>query len=421
MGAFGRLKTTMILLVLAALLSPTLVISSANAIDSIPLEAKFSNIYRPDLASPNTCSTGSIQVWRKDNQEFSMGDDIVANIYAYYPEDKKRSQAWITLSTFDINQDVFTEQMPKKVGGSYNLCVKDWQSREFRSNFSALYIEIVYTMNFGTTQAGRFTATLPILKKDAEAQAIEDVSKDCPFNNFTHNFVSEVRPQTFKPGSMITLSGTYFYQGIPVPNHQITLFKGNQGNPKRGKVHILGTSVTDAEGVYTFKFKFQIPKGDVVQDYTLFADRRLDQIGFIHGPIDAAFTFLDIFCEKGKCAYKVGFSEDDFIPEFPQECLNSFKAFDEVFGASAAASNAVDFNFSDDRNLIAWIGRKVFNGSKNKISFRTIYDAEVVDFQERDARNFGKNGKVNLKGRCWVNGYTTRTGKRVSGYFRSCG
>lgn len=413
--SFGRIVTSLAIL-LSLLIAPP-----ASAVDSIPIEATFSNIYRPDLASPNTCSVGSIQVWRKDNQAFSQGDQVVARIYAFYPEDRKRSQMWITSSTMDVYPEVFTEQLPKRLGGNYRLCVKDWQSGFYRENFNALYIEISYSMNYGTTLAGKYTATIPILPKDAEALAIEKVAKDCPFNNFTQNFVSEVKPQTFKPGANITLSGTFFHQGIPVPNHEITLFEGNRGNPKTGKVKVLGTSTTDGEGVYTFKFKFNIPKGDVVQDYSLFAERRVNQIGFLHGPIDATFTFLTIFCEKGKCYFKVGFSQDDFIPEFPQQCLTAFKAYDDAFGAAAAAANSIDLNFSDDRNLIAWIGRKVFRGSKNKVSFRTIYDAEVADFEERDARNLGKNGKLSVKGRCWVSGYTTRTGKRVSGYFRSCG
>jgi len=405
--------------VIASLLVET---QSAVAVDSIPITATFSKIYRPDLATPGTCTRSSFQVSRTDNVAFDSGDLIQASFYAYYPEDKMRSQFSVTSGSAEVSPDVFTSKMPTKVGGSYQLCVKDWQSGSVRPNFSALYVEVIYKMNYGSVTAGKFVATIPILPKDAEALAIEKVEKDCPFNNYTSNIVPEVSPAKFKIGAKITWTGTYFHQGIPVPNHAMTLYEGNEGNPRTGKVKILGTSITDKNGVFMFKHKFTIPKGDVVRDYTIVAERRLDQIGFIHGPIDSTFAFVNIFCEGGVCSYKPGFLDTDFIPTFQEPCLTTFKAYDQAFGAAAAAAaaNSVSINFSDNRNLIAWIGRKVFKGSKNKVVFNTIYESEVADYAERDSRNIGKKGSSGIKGRCYVSGYTTKAGKRVSGYYRSC-
>jgi len=183
---------------------------------------------------------------------------------------------------------------------------------------------------------------------------------------------------------------------------------------------VLGTSVTDKEGVFTFKFKFSIRKGYIAESYTIVPERRLDQIGFIHGPIDATFGFFNIFCTNGICSFKPGFMDKDFIPTFQEPCLTAFKAYDQVFGAAAAAAGSVSVNFTDNKNLIAWIGRKVFKGSKNKVVFNSIYESESADYSERDSRNIGKKGSSGVKGRCYVSGYTTKTGKRVSGYYRSC-
>ena len=403
--------------VIASLLVET---QSAVAVDSIPITATFSKIYRPDLATPGTCSGSSFQVSRTDNVEFASGDLIEASFYAYYPEDKMRSQFSVTSTSELISQDVFTNKMPSKIGESYQLCVKDWQNSSFRSNFSALYVEVTYKMNYGSVTAGKFVATIPILPKDAEALAIEKIEKDCPFNNYTSNIVPEVTPATFKNGATITWTGTYFHQGIPVPNHKMTMYAGVEGDPRMGKVKVLGTSVTDKEGVFTFKFKFSIRKGYIAESYTIVPERRLDQIGFIHGPIDATFGFFNIFCTKGICSFKPGFMDKDFIPTFPEPCLTAFKAYDQVFGAAAAAAGSVSVNFTDNKNLIAWIGRKVFKGSKNKVVFNSIYESESADYSERDSRNIGKNGSSGVKGRCYVSGYTTKTGKRVSGYYRSC-
>ena len=403
--------------VIASLLVET---QSAAAVDSIPITATFSKIYRPDLATPGTCSGSSFQVSRTDNVEFASGDLIEASFYAYYPEDKKRSQFPVRTSSAQVSPDVFTNKMPTKVGGSYELCVKDWQGGSFRPNFTALYVEVTYKMDYGSITAGKFVATIPILPKDAEALAIEKVEKDCPFSNYTSNIVPEVTPATFKNGATITWTGTYFHQGVPVPNHGMSIYEGTAGDPRRGKVKIMATSVTDKEGVFTFKFKFSIPKGDVVRDYTIVAERRTDQIGFIHGPIKSTFTFVNIYCNNGVCSFQPGSMDTDFIPTFQENCLSAFKAYDQAFGAAAAAANSISINFSDNKNLIAWIGRKVFKGSKNKVVFNTIYESEVADFTERDARNIGKAGSSGVKGRCYVSGYTTKTGKRVSGYYRSC-
>lgn len=392
----------------------------ASAVDSIPINGTFSKIYRPDLLSPETCSTGSYQIWRNDNQEFSFGDDVDVTFYAYYPEDKKRSSMSVTSGVDEILPDAFTGKLPDKVGGSYRLCAKDWQGTFFRPNFSSLYVEVVYKMNYGSTIAGKFTSIIPILPKDAEALAIEKVKKDCPFENYTENIVPEVSPATFKNGATITWSGTYFYHGIPVPNHKMTIYEGSSGNPKTAKVKVLGTSITDKEGAFTFKFKFSIPKGDVVRDYTIVAERRVEQIGFIHGPIRSTFEFFDVFCTKGVCSFKPGFMPNDFIPVFQDSCLSAFKAYDDAFGSAAAAAG-IAVNFTDDKNRIAWLGKKVFKGSKYKVAFNTIYESEAADFLERDSRNLGKGGSGgSLKGRCWVNGYTTKSGKSVSGYYRSC-
>jgi hypothetical protein len=403
--------------IIASLLTET---HSAVAVDNIPITATFSKIYRPDLATPGTCSGSSFQVARTDNLEFALSDNISVTFYAYYPEDKKRSQAILTFGTTEILPDPFTSKMPSKVGGSYQLCVKNWQDSSFRPNFSNLYVEVIYKMNAGSTIAGKFVTTIPILPKDAEALAIEKVEKDCPFNNYTSNIVPEVSPAKFKNGAEITWTGTYFHQGIPVPNHAMTIYEGNQGDPRTGKVKILGTSITDKDGAFTFRHKFTIPKGDVVRDYTIVAERRLNQIGFVHGPIRSTFAFVNIFCEKGVCSYQPGFMDTDFIPTFQEPCLTTFKAYDQAFGAAAAAANSTSINFSDNKNLIAWIGRKVFKGSKNKVVFNTIYESEVADYTERDSRNIGKKGSSGIKGRCYVSGYTTKTGKRVSGYYRSC-
>jgi hypothetical protein len=399
-------------------------VSSSNAVENIALKASFSKIYKPDLASPQSCTTGSIAIWREDGEPFQSGEQLDVSLYAYYPEDRKRSSIWVTKAFPEIGYDLFSRTADTKIGAKYRLCADAWQKSSFRPNFSALFLEIIYSMNYGSTQAGRYTAIIPILPKDNEAVAIEKVEKSCPFSNFEDNAVPVVSPATVGRGKMVTISGTYFIKGVPVPNQPIAIYKEVFTQVGDRKVTELGKDVTNKEGAFEFRFKFSPEKGDPMPFLTIARPIRTEQIGFLHGPFDSTFSSISFICEKGKCKYMPGGTYTDFIPEFPEQCLAAFKEYDDVFGVGAGLGTGVGINFADDRNLIAWLGRKVFRGSKNKVSFTAEWISKDSDFTQRDARNIGKSGgssgSTGIKGRCYVRGYTTKTGKRVSGYYRSC-
>lgn len=418
----AKLKLTTFYILASLIVSTLSSVQPSNAVEQIPLSAEFSKVYKPDLSSPKSCTKGSLAIWRQDGAAFQSSDTLEVDIYAYYPEDKKRSSMPVTYSFPKVEYLFESGNLESRAGSQYEICVDAWQKTNFRPNFSALYFDIQYKMNYGSTNAGRFTATIPILPKDNEAKTIEKVQEDCPFTNFEDNAVVTVSPTTFKSGKNITVQGTYFIRGVPAPNQPLDLQERIVSSLGTSKVVAHGKTVTDSQGLFSFKFKFVQRDDDPMPFFQIVRKLRTAQIGFILGPFEPSSASIAFDCDKGKCKYTPGGTYTDFIPEFSPQCLSTFKSYDDVFGSAAAAGAGGAVNFTDDKNRIAWLGRKIFPGSKNKVPYAATWISKEADYPQRDARNIGKAGSSGSGGvkRCYVNGYTTKTGKRVSGYFRSC-
>lgn len=412
MNIFRRVSLFISLTLIVGTLSP---LSHVVAAEAIPLEATFSKIYKPDLASINACSTGSLTISRKDKLPFASGEKFTVTLYAYYPEDKKRSTMPVTYAWPEIGRNLVTGKYENVIAAQYELCLSAWQKEYFRPNFNALYVDIQYTMDFGSTKAGSFIATIPILPKDAEASAVEKIMKDCDFSSFEDGPVIEANPMKLKTGTNLIISGTYFISGVPAPNQSIVLTQEVLLKNDQIKKINLGTVVTKLDGSFSFKFKFN-SYNDVIASFHISRDTRTVRLGFLHPPFKSLYDGFSFFCEKGICEFWPGGHYTDVIPEFSPTCLASFKAYDDVFGAGSGAA----LNFGDDENRIAWLGRKVFPGSKYKVPYTAHWISKDDGPELRDTRKASSVSSSGSGGRCYVRGYTTKTGKRVSGYFRRC-
>lgn len=385
------------------------------AVETIPLEASFSKVYKPDLASPKACSTGSLTISRKDKLPFASGEKLTVTIYAYYPEDKKRSTMPVTYAWPEIGTNLVTGKYENTIAAQYELCLSSWQKDYFRPNFNALYVDIQYTMNFGSTKAGSFIATIPILPKDAEASAIEKIMTDCDFSSFEDGPVIEANPMKVKSGAYVTISGTYFISGVPAPYQSIVFTQEVMSKNDQMRKISLGSTVTKFDGSFSFKFKFN-SYNDVMAFFHISRDTRTVRLGFLHPPFKSLYDGFSFVCEKGVCEFWPGGHYTDVIPEFSPACLASFKAYDDIFGIGAGAA----VNFGEDKNRIAWLGKKVFPGSKYKVPYTAHWISKDDGPELRDTRKASAATSSGTGGRCYVSGYTTKTGKRVSGYFRRC-
>ncbi len=412
MKIFRKVLALNAFLFLVSILVP---LNHGSAAETIPLEATFSKVYRPDLASPMACSTGSMSISRKDKLPFASGEKFTVALYAYYPDDKKRSTMPVTYAWPEIQKNLVTGKYENSVAAQFQLCLDSWQKEYFRPNFNALYIDIQYTVNFGAIKAGGFVSTIPILPKDVEASAVEKLMEDCNFSSFEDAPVIEANPMKLKTGTNVTVSGTYFISGVPAPNQAIALTQEiilKNGDMKKIS---LGSTITKFDGSFTFKFRFN-SYNDVVAFFHVSRDTRNVRIGFLHPPFKSIYDGFSFDCDKGVCEFSPGGHYTDVIPEFSSTCLASFKAYDDVYGAGVASA----LNFGDDKNRISWLGKKVFLGSKYKVSYRS-HEASKFDGPElRDSRTASTATSSGSGGRCYVSGYTTKTGKRVSGYFRRC-
>ncbi len=390
-------------------------LNNGVAVETIPLEVSFSKVYKPDLATPKTCSTGSLSISRKDKVPFASGEKFTVTLYAYYPEDKKRSTMPVTYAWPEIGKNLVTGKYEKSIAAQYELCLDAWQKDYFRPNFNALYVDIQYTMNYGSAKAGSFAATIPILPKDAEASAVEKLMSDCDFSSFEDGPVIEVNPMKLKSGTNVTISGTYFISGVPAPNQPITLTQEVLSKNDSMRKIALGSTVTKFDGSFSFKFKFN-SYNDLMAFFHISRDTRTVPIGFLHPPFKSIYDGFSFWCEKGSCEFTPGGHYTDVIPEFSPSCLASFKEYDDFFGIASG----VGVNFADDKNRIAWLGRKVFPGSKYKVSYTAHWISKDDAPEMRDSRKSSTASASGSGGRCYVSGYTTKSGKRVSGYFRRC-
>lgn len=408
--------------VFSVLFASILFVLPAQAEDSIPLTGTFSKIYRPDLSSPKSCTYGSFAISRTDGRAFQNGEILEVSVYAYYPEDKKRSSSPVTYAFPEISSGFESGKLEATSGARYQLCADAWQNSNFRKNFASLFFDVRYKMNYGSTLAGRLTSVVTILPKDAEANTIEKVLRDCTFDFFEDNAVLEVSPEIVKTGTMATVTGTYFIKGVPAPNQALNLSERIVYSSGASKIIELGSATTNSEGIFSFKFKFVQRDDHPMPFFQITRSMRTAQIGFLHGPFEPTSNSFSFMCDKGKCKYTPGGTYTDFIPEFSTTCLATFKEYDDIYGVGAGTGVGLAVNFTDDKNRIAWLGRKVFKGSKNKVQFTATWISKETDFPQRDTRNLGKAGGKgpSVGKKCYVNGYTTKAGKRVSGYYRSC-
>ena len=376
---------------------------SGVEIPQIPINAVIFPIYKPDFDSPGGCSKSSITVSRNDQKDFADYDIIEVGLYA--PQNTLGVP--ISSATKNIVRDSYTNLPISKVSLPISLCVKDLTGPYVKGEITEVEVRVTYKKDF-RFEVGKFSTRLTLLNKTPEAAAIEKMLDECDFTSKEGwNAVIVQSKSNVPKGKPVTLSGTFFRSGIPAPNDVLRIYQDFETDPKRGNVKLLATSTTDKDGVFKFTF---IPKSKI-GTYTVTFQARTEPIGPVHGPFDPGSFIVDIEC-KSSCNYKVGGSIVDWIPKHTNTCLSAYENYETNFVENASAS----FMYGDDDNRIPFLFRKVFVGSKGKKSYFDEIEAEYGGYSSSSAGSSSGSGAK----RCWVSGYTTKTGKRVSGYWRSC-
>lgn len=374
---------------------------SHSQVPQIPINAVIYPIYKPDFDSPGGCSTSSVTVARNDSKDFAQYDEIQVGLYA------KEMTLGVPIASGKetIVQDIYTNLPRNRVSIPITLCMRNITGQYVKGEITEVELRVIYKKDF-SIEVGRFSTMVKLLNKTPEAEAIEKLEEECDFSS-KEPWLAVIQQEkaNVAKGKQVTLSGTFFRFGIPAPGDTLRIYQDFNTDPKRGDVKLLSTSTTDKDGVFRFQF---VPKSKS-GIYSVTFQARTSPIGPLHGPFPSGNFRVFVDC-KSTCNYTTVGSITDWIQKHSPTCLAAYEEYDLSFASGTDAS--LMYANSDDR--IPYLFRKVFVGSKGKKAYFNESQADSGGYSS------SSGGSGSGKGRCYVSGYTTKTGKRVSGYWRSC-
>jgi hypothetical protein len=378
-------------------------------VSSDGLNVKVFPIYAPDMTNERDCTEGSIGVSRIDGQAFSYNDafDLRSTFpgrdgypaYIFHTQFGKRADDGLNMTVMGKNivtMTPYSKEPPKTVALTFTLCTFDFTSWKANQIPKVLNVEIEYFKNFSSSVA-KIKIPVQILPRDSEAVLISDLRKECGQNHvakkFTYNMTVQQTESPKKSGDLVGISGTLFRHGFPSPNDEISLFIESKkyADPRT----LVAKTQTDGKGQFKFSFPIVRDKGANSSTYVIVAYNRAEPIGPISGPFDEMAYTVDFLWEPTARYFQ---GTNDWVPAHTVLCKEKIDAYNALVSSQQAKI------FEDDRNRLLWFTAKsVYYGFKDKKTYTT----------------YSKWDRA-TGGRCFVSGYTTSSGKRVSGYSRRC-
>lgn len=205
------------------------------------------------------------------------------------------------------------------------------------------------------------------------------------------------------------IRGTLFRNGLVAANQKFQI------SVKRGSSFaIIARGQTDAEGQFVFRVRQSKTSIGSKQVLYFFAEESATGAGLVNEPFAAVEIPIEFAWTTKGLVYQKS-AATDWVPVQNADCggsLGSLSSFAE-----------------DERHPIAWyIAKKTYYGMKNKTTRSytapRVASSPVVNGPRR-VPSYGSSynnssGSISIGKKCYVRGYTTKSGKRVSGYYRSC-
>ncbi len=403
-----RMLVPLTAMVIFSSLLPQQVASSIQtaSISKDGLQVKVYPVYAPDIKNDKDCTEGSIGVSRIDGLAFSKRDAFTVESFSSEggagatPHLQNGIRDLDGFPSYARTKIVliypFAKELPKTVALNFDVCSFDFTSWGIYKVPTKLDVTVRYFKDL-TSVAAEITVPVQIYPRDAEATLISELRKACGQNwtrkSFTYNMTVEQSGSPKKNGDSVRIAGTLFRHGFPSPNDEIGLFLESKGlsAPREFVMKV----VTDEKGQFEFKFPIVRQKNSKTTEYVIVAYNRAEPIGPISGPFDE-MAYSVIFQWGPTAKYYQDFS--DWVPGHTKACKERIDSYSNLVSTGQAKI------FSDDRNRLLWFTAKsVYYGFKGKQSYSST------------SQWSSKSG-----GRCYVSGYTTSSGKRVSGYYRKC-
>jgi hypothetical protein len=369
-----------------------------------------------------TCEEGELSVVRSDGLGFAQGDSVKALIYNYQGVELSTSVA--TKSAQKDDKDI-TFKM--------RVCQNDRAYTGVEQKYRLVMTYTDAASYFVQNQEYEFNLISRIELSSFYKYAAAQARDRCEFDqqSVQNSFIQS--GVTRKAGEKMTIKGTLYRSGFASPNDSISLIKiVNSTSSKK-----VSTIKTDKEGNYSFTFTLETyPKAIF---YRLSVGERTSDIGPVPGPFPAKEWDVFVDCKKGCKISEIGTSPAEPIVEFSKACQEGLAFFDLVSSQnddenskilrkviiypliskivkSRSETNAISAQQAADANAAAAAAAAaaaINNASKNSSSTSSSTTA-------KKSTSSGSSSASSGGGRCYVRGYTTKKGKRVSGYYRSC-
>jgi hypothetical protein len=370
----------------------------------------------------NTCEDGELSVVRGDGAGFALGDSVKAVIFNDQGVELSLSNA--TKSAQAGDKDITLKVRICQSDRAYVGVDKDYRLLMTYSDSPGYFVQ---------TQEFIFKLISRIEVANFYKFAVDGARRNCAFDqrSIQNSFIQS--GTTRKVGEKMTIKGTLYRSGFASPGDVIRLIKVVNSSSSK----VLSSTKTDREGNYSFTFPVEsFPKALF---YRISAPERTTDLGPVPGPFPAKEWDVFIDCKKGCKIRELGTSPPEPVLEFAETCLNNLSFYNQVLSQnddensrllrkviiyplifkilkSRSETNAIAAQKAAESNAAAAAAAAAAaSNASNRSGTSSSSSAPKVGSSGSSSASSGSSG-----GRCYVRGYTTKKGKRVSGYYRSC-
>ena len=384
---------------------PTQTTSSAQSGIDASVNSTLTSIIEP-LA--NTCEDGDLVTVRADALAFAQGDNVKVNLF-------NANNAELTLSMISKSASAGEKSINIKTrvcqsDPAYIGAAQDYRLVMTYSDAPGLFVQ---------TQEYKFRLISRVEVANFSQYAVSRVRANCVFDQFVAQNSYVQSGTTRKSGDKMTIKGTLYRAGLLAPNDTLNLVRVI--GPANYK--IIATTKTDKDGKYSFTFSATtFPKALL---YHIEAPERKEDLGPVPGPFPKKIWAVFIDCNKECKISETSMRETAPVNSFTQACLENLSFYKQV------TTQGDNENSKLLRNVILYPILSNIARSRTDSAARQSAAAEESSNDSLLSPPVAAPGKTGSSasgstpskpsaGRCYVNGYTTKKGKRVSGYYRSC-
>jgi hypothetical protein len=361
----------------------------------------------------NTCEEGEISTVRADGLGFGQGDNVNINIY-------NANNAELTLSLVTKSSMAGDKSIDTRV----QICQTDPAYIGASQDYRLVMTYSDAPSYFSQKQEYKFRLISRVEVAKFSEFASSQVRSKCVFDNYAAHNTYVQSGTTRKSGEKMTINGTFYRAGLVAPSDTLKLIR--VVNSKISKV--IATTTTDKDGKYSFTFEaLTFPKALL---YRIEAPKRTSDLGPVPGPFPSKIWTVFIDCKKGCKIEETSMRDETPINNFSEVCLQSLSFYNQVTRQNDDENSRILrkvviypilSTIIRSRTDTAAKSAAAAAGNQNLPNKPNSLPGASSGSSGSSGTSAGKSGSSSSGGgRCYVNGYTTKKGKRVSGYYRSC-